>query len=86
MEKTDRIRGRILSNLGRMMQFGGPIAEDRPKGDLAVRTCSCLCLFSLSIFCYFIRFRVMRVFMSYFIRFGISGYKYMLKAYRKDSY
>ena len=59
VERTGRIRGRILSNLGRMMQIGGPTAKDRSNGDLAVRTHSSLCFISLSIFCYFIRFRVL---------------------------
>ena len=71
-ERTGGIRGRILSSLGRMMQIGGPTAEDRPNGDLAVRTHSRLCFISLSIFCYFIRFRVL-------------GYKYILIASKKSS-
>ena len=59
MERTGGIRGRILSNLGRMMQIGGPTTEDHPKGDLAVQTRSQLCFISLSIFCYLIRFKVL---------------------------
>jgi hypothetical protein len=38
----DHEKNLILSNLGRMMQIGGPTAVDRPNGDLAIRT---LCYF-----------------------------------------
>jgi hypothetical protein len=40
------------------MQIGGPTAEDYSNSDLVVLTRSCLCFISLSIFCYFIRFKV----------------------------
>ena len=69
---------------GRMMQIGSPIAEDHPNGDLVVRMRSHLCFISLSIFCYFIRCRVLGVFKSYFIRFWVLGYKYIFIASRKD--
>ena len=67
------------------MQIGGLTAEDHPNGDLAVWTRNRLCFILLFIFCYFIRFRVIEVFMSYFIRFRILGYKYMFITFRKDS-
>ena len=68
---SEGIRGRILSNLGRMMQISNPTAENYPNCDLAIRTRSRLCFISFSIFCYFIRFRVL-------------GYKYMLMASKKS--
>jgi hypothetical protein len=36
-----------------------------------------------SLFCYFIRFRVLGVFMSYFIRYRGFSYKYILIASKK---